>query len=235
MDAAYVYKEVRDALSYFPDEGPIYNLYASKLRTLLDKCRAEVESNTLSGATKDRFKAALSFAKHCQKKMVDRNPTIAGAWIDEKGRQGITDSYILVLYEKPYDGLPKADVPERSTKTLRVDQIIANDYDAKGILPEVQTLKALVKTARIEFEGPAKRFRHYTFLEMPSGLKICVDTEFLITAIECAGGIDFEYHKNSILLPIKISGDGSTVLLVPIRVANDLDAPNVPSFNYKIN
>ena len=236
MDATQVYKEISDALDCFHEDTPAYKLYEFKLRGLLDKCRAEIESNTLSGDKKDRFKAALSFAKYCQKEMSDSKPMLAGAWVDEMGRQGICDKISMAVYEIPYAGLPMADIAV-GEKTLRIDEITPKGYDASGILPDPRNLKAAVKSAKLDFRGPTKDFEHLTFIhtgESPQSV-ICLGTEVLIRAIECAGSQAFEYFQDNPLKPIKITGDKCYVLLVPVKFFPPEDGePERPYYDHYI-
>ena len=235
MDATQVYKEISDALDYFHEDTPTYKLYEFKLRGLLDKCRAEIEANTLSGDKKDRFKAALSFAKYCQKELADSKPMMAGAWVDEKGRQGICNGYILAVYEKPYGGLPAAELPEDG-HTLRIDEITPKGYDATGTLPNPRVLKSEVKNAKLEYKKPAKTFEHLTFLNTGDDTKpqMCFNTENLIIAIECAGSQTFEYFKNNILTPIKIDGDGGYTLCVPVKYSPEERLSIPPSYSFNV-
>ena len=239
MDATQVYKEISEALDYFHEDTPLYNLYEFKLRKLLDKCREEISANALSGASKDQFKAALSFAKRCQKEKANSNPMLAGAWVDKKGRQGICNGYILAVYEKPYDGLPAAEL-SGDGHTLSIDEITPKGYDATGILPDPRVLKAEIKNAKLDYKRPAKTFEHFTFIHTDDESKppICFRTEYLITAIECAGSQTFQYCKGEIVTPIRIDGDGCYTLLVPYRfISPDADNngnPMPPSYNYNI-
>ena len=236
MNATQVYKEISDALDCFHEDTPTYNLYEFKLRGLLDKCRAEIEANTLSGDKKDRFKAALSFAQYCQKEKANSNPMLAGAWVDEKGRQGICSGIILAVYETPYDGLPAAELPEDG-HTLRIDELTPNGYDATGILPDPRILKSEIKNAKLDYKGRAKFFEHLTFIRTGDDSKpmMCFNTEHLITAIECAGSQTFQYFQDKILTPIKIDGNGCYTLLVPVKYTPPEDGESkLPSYTHDI-
>ena len=220
MNATKVYKAIENALNTFQTGSDEYKVMSFYLRELMDDCKAEIASSALSGNTKDVYKSALAFATKCRKKNWESRPALAGAFIMDDGKQAICDGYTLAVYDKPFDALPMMDT--KNNKPLDVKAILNFKCDARGVLPEVQTLRAAFKTAKIAHTGKDK-FIHYTKIETPfCDVAIWFNTELLIQAMELAGSRNFEYVSLNARNAIKIIGDGTLVLQMPIaKMADD--------------
>ena len=219
MKADTVYKQITDALGYLTPEDAEH--LQRLLRPLLDACRAEIAAAGMQAKDKDRFAAALSFAKTVQKQYKRFRPAIAGAWTTPDGVQAITDTYLLVMYDKPFDGLP--EIPADATP-IDIKPLLTDDTTSNGTFPRVQDLKTALKLAKLDWTGSAKEFRHYTWLKD----NIYVQTQLLITAIECTGCTEYRYGTP--VQPIRGRNEktGAAFLLCPVRVtAETLKGNNI--------
>ena len=184
MNANTVYKQINSAMTCLTPENAEHLQHL--LRPLLDECRAEIAAAGMQAKDKDVFKAALSFAKSCQKTNAERRPAIAGAWTTPDGIQAITDMYLLVMYDKPFDGLP--EIPTDATP-IDIKPLLVDDTTSSGTLPRVQDLKTALKMAKLDWTGRPKEFYHFTWLKD----NVYVQTQLLITAIECTGCTEYKY------------------------------------------
>lgn len=155
----------------------------------------------------DRFKAALRFSKKCRKELEDIHPGISGAYIDDKGRQFITNRYLAVRYEKPFDGLVEAENGERPN----IDSLLSNyDRSRSFTLPELGHLKTMFKLDKAE--GKLVDGLSNTYID---GVRF--NTEYLIQIMEMVEPTEAYLSNSSKHAALIVIGEGATGIVLPMR------------------
>lgn len=158
----------------------------------------------------DRFKAALRFSKKCHKEQQATRPNMAGAYIDQNGRQCLVHPHMAVRYDKPFDGLVEA---EEGNRLGSLDKMLETYDSSKSfVLPELGHLKTMMKLdkaeGRLDDQG-----RSHTNLD-----GVIYSTEYLIQLIEMVEPTQAHFSSGRNYPLLVVSGDGANGILCPIRV-----------------
>lgn len=157
-----------------------------------------------------RFKAALKFSKKANRHSAGFRPGIAGAYVDENGKQYITDGFSGVRYDTPFEGLVEAEKGERPSAAF--DQVIGNyNRDLKAELPSIAELKSKLKVDKAEgnvlHDGRSVK-------GLGNGW---YDTEFLIQLIEMVEPTEAYFSDSGDIPKLVVFGDGAKGFLFPMR------------------
>lgn len=158
----------------------------------------------------DRFKAALRLSKWVNREFRDTRPAMAGAYIDEKGRQFIFHNYLGVQYDKPYDSLVEA---EEGMRPANAQKLLDNYDSSRPVkLPELKDLKTKLKLDKAEGKVDDRRRSHTTL----DG--VTFDTDLLIKLVEAAEPEEAYFSGKGNYPLLVVMGDGSRGVICPIRV-----------------
>lgn len=157
----------------------------------------------------DRFKAALRFSKWVHREQKN-NPSLAGAYIDEKGAQWIFHPNIAVRYEKPFDGLIQAEEGEKPASAERVMNRYDSNRPVKLIpLAELKTKLKLDKaTGNVDSKG-----RSITTLD-----GVHFNTDYLIKLTELVEPEETYFSDDGKYPLLVVMGQGSNGVLCPMRI-----------------
>lgn len=180
-----------------------------KFQSLVQSLKEEIALAEQKKAGKaDRFKAALRFSKATNKQWKGIRPGIAGAYIGESGKQYITDTYGVVRYDNPYEGLVEAG----DGTYPNLDRVI-DKYNSKckAELPSIAELKTELKLNKAE-GNLDNRGRSLTSVG-----KATFDTAFLIQIIEAIEPTEAYFSDDSNVPTLVVIGEGAQGALLPIR------------------
>lgn len=179
-------------------------------RSLIQSLKEDIAlSAERSAGRADRFKAALKFSKKCFNKFKDTKPGFAGAYIDEKGRQCITDGYSAVMYEKPFDGLVEAD--ENATH-MNLEKVINYDSNLPVDLPTLAELKTKKKLDKADGKK-----RSLTMI----GENIYYSTDFLIQLLEMVEPKEAYFSSSAKLPDLVVIGEGAKGIVLPVHIKKE--------------
>lgn len=192
-------------------------------RPILDELLAETTAKTLSGDKKTAFAAALKFTKETVKYMnKNKREQLAGAWIDRtNGAQIVCDSFTLLVYDKPFEGLPAAEY--FGGDPLDYKKTIPADMPNNGVLPDPRELRANYAHEKLLFTGAMKYFAHYTAFDTPAGTTCYFDTLRLASAIECMNSRSVNFNANTPFGVFKIIGSLGLAIVCACRVQDEGD------------
>lgn len=208
MDAAKLLKELNGFADVY------YGLGAEpKFQSLVQSLKEEIALAEQKKAGKaDRFKAALRFSKAANKKWKYGRPAIAGAYIGESGKQYITDSYGVVRYDTPYEGLVEA---EKGEAIPNIDKVIDNyNSKCKVELPSIAELKTELKVNKAE-----GNLDHQGYSRTSLG-KSEYDTALLIQMVEVVEPTEAYFSNDSNTATLVLVGEGAQGALLPLRPRN---------------
>ena len=221
MNAMKLYTDVKNTIntinSYRGDDFTVF------FQPILNELLAETTVKTLTGEKKSAFQAALKFTKETAKYMAKHGrEQLAGAWIDEKnGAQIICDSFTLLVYDKPFDGLPAAEY--FGSKPLDYEKVIPATMTDTATLPDPRELRATYAADKMRHTGPAKYFNHYTAFNTHAGTTCYFDTLRLASAIECMASRSVDYDANNPFGVFKIIGPLGLAIVCACRVQNEAE------------
>lgn len=208
MDAAKLLKE----LNGFKAE--VYGNHEAhpKLEAVLQSLKEEVALAEQKKAGKaDRFKGALRFSKATNKRWKGIRPGIAGAFIGESGKQYITDSYGVVRYDQPYEGLVEAE----GGSYPNLDRVIDNyNSKCKAELPSIAELKTELKVNKAEGNLDQNG------ISLSKVGKAFYNTAFLIQLIEAVEPTEAYFSNDGNVPTLVVIGDGAQGALLPVRPKN---------------
>lgn len=205
MNAEKVLKSINLIVSkYAPNasQSPEFEALAQSLREEI-----ALAEQKKSGKA-DRFKAALRFSKKCNKEQRETRPYMAGAYIDEKGRQCIFHPAMAVRYEVPFDGLVEAEEGERPDVLDRV--MSTYDRSKPLALPELGHLKTMLKLDKAE--GNLDDGRSITELD-----GVTYNTEYLIQLIECVEPTEAYFSGPGKFPILVVFGEGAQGVVCPVK------------------
>lgn len=207
LDAAKLLKELNGFADVY------YGLGAEpKFQSLVQSLKEEIALDEQKKAGKaDRFKGALRFSKATNKRWKGIRPGIAGAYIGESGKQYITDSYGVVRYDTPYEGLVEAE----GGSYPYLDKVIDNyNSKCKAELPSIAELKTELKVNKAEGNLDDKGN------SLSKVGKAFYNTAFLIQLIEAVEPTEAYFSDDSHVPTLVVMGDGAQGALLPIRPKN---------------
>lgn len=183
-----------------------------KFQSLVQSLKEEIALSEQKKAGKaDRFKAALRFSKSANKKLKYSRPGIAGAYIGESGKQYITDSYSVVRYDNPYNGLVEAEQGGGGAYP-NLDKVIDNyDSKCKVELPSVAELKTELKLNKAEGNLDNQGYSRTSLG------KTEYDTALLIQMVEAVEPTEAYFSNDSNTATLVLIGDGAQGVLLPLR------------------
>ena len=161
----------------------------------------------------DRFKAALRFSKKCNKEQQATRPAMAGAWIDDQGRQCILHPHMAVRYDKPFDGLVEA---KEGMRPAALDRMMSTyDSSRRLTLPELGHLKTMLKLDKAEGKLD-EHGRSHTKLD-----GVTYNTEYLIQLIEMVEPTEAYFSNNRKFPMLVMMGEGARGIVCPINVKGE--------------
>lgn len=183
-----------------------------KFQSLVQSLKEEIALSEQKKAGKaDRFKGALRFSKATNKQWKNARPGIAGAYIGESGKQYITDTYGVVRYDKPYEGLVEAE----GGSYPNLDKVIDHyNSKCKADLPSIAELKTELKTNKATGNLDARG------ISLTKVNKAHYNTAFLIQLIEAVEPIEAYFSNDSEVPTLVLIGDGAQGALLPVRPIN---------------
>lgn len=182
-----------------------------KFQSLVQSLKEEIAlAEQKKSGKADRFKAALRFSKATNKQWSYKKPSIAGAYIGESGKQYITDSYGVVRYDTPYEGL--VETTREAGLSPKLDKIIDNyDSKCKAELPSIAELKTELKVNKAE--GNIDSYGNSrTSLGKPD-----YSTALLIQMIEAVEPTEAYFSNDSNIATLVLIGEGAQGALLPLR------------------
>ena len=183
-------------------DTPEYEKLAQSLREEIALAEQKRAGNV------DRFKAAVKFAKKCNRDMQEIKPYLAGAYTDCNGKQYIVHSFMAVRYDVPFDGLVEAEEGIRPS----VDNMMSTyDRSRSYTLPELGHLKTKFRIDKAEKHLDAHG-RSITELD-----GICFNTEYLIQLIEMVEPEEVYFSNNRKNANLVVFGKGAAGILCPVK------------------
>lgn len=210
MTTAAIYESIYTIINKY--DISIFN--APEYKELEQKLKSDIALETYKKTGKQgRFKAALKFSKQLQKKWADAKPGVAGAYIQEDGRQCLVDNCLGVRYDEPYDGLVTASGENHMNLGSLID-VPETEYVLP--LPTLAELKTELKTAKAEGRTTEHgrciiKFEEHWF-----------DIEYLIQAIELVEPEMVFFSKTDMTSPMILCGDGAKGCLMPVSHKEDM-------------
>lgn len=127
------------------------------------------------------------------------------------GKYYITDSYILLEREKPFDG-----VEEETENPMDVERFIPDGDGEKVTLPEAPALSAWIKSekSRLKAEGKKKDGMIFNFENDAPAF----DAELLLKAIEASGRAEAMTVYGKLRTAVITGSDGNRVAVCPVKV-----------------
>ena len=207
LDATKLLKELNGFADVYKGLGA-----EPKFQCLVQSLKEEIALGEQKKAGKaDRFKGALRFSKATNKQWKDRRPGIAGAYIGESGKQYITDSYGVVRYDTPYEGLVEAE----GGSYPNLDRVIDTfNSKCKAELPSIAELKTELKVNKAEGNLDLNG------ISLSKVGKAFYNTAFLIQLIEAVEPTEAYFSNDSAVPTLVVIGDGAQGALLPIRPKN---------------
>lgn len=127
------------------------------------------------------------------------------------GKYYITDSYILLEREKPFDG-----VNEETEDPMDISRFIPSDAGEIVKLPEAPALSAWIKSekSRLKAEG---RKKEKPIFDFENGAP-AFDAELLLKAIEASGRAETMTVYGKLRTAVITGADGNRVAICPVKV-----------------
>lgn len=127
------------------------------------------------------------------------------------GKYYITDSYILLEQEKPFDG-----VNEETEDPMDLSRFIPSDAGEGVKLPEAPALSVWIKSekSRLKAEG---RKKEKPIFDFENGAP-AFDAELLLKAIEASGRAETTTVYGKLRTAVITGADGNRVAICPVKV-----------------
>lgn len=187
--------------------------------------RAEaILTNAIKTIKKDIITAeAKKSGNGARQKVVDYiiKSVISRPWVDDRltrqhkskttGKYYITDSYILLEQEKPFDG-----VEEETENPMDAARLIPDGDGEKVTLPEAPALSAWIKSEKSRLKAEGKKKDRLIFdLENDAP---AFDAELLLKAIEASGRAETMTVYGKLRTAVITGADENRVAICPVKV-----------------
>lgn len=187
--------------------------------------RAEaILTNAIKAIKKDIITAeAKKSGNGARQKVVDYiiKSVTSRPWVDDKltrqhkskttGKYYITDSYILLEQEKPFEG-----VGEETKNPMDISRFIPSDAGENVKLPEAPALSAWIKAEKSRLKAEGKKKDRLIFdLENDAP---AFDAELLLKAIEASGRAEAMTVCGKLRTAVITGADGNRVAICPVKV-----------------